>query len=244
MLKNRIKTSIKKFRFGDYIPKYPKHNDAYLVSYPKSGNTWVSFLIANVIKEYLHLPLKINFNTVRDIIPDIHMTRNVSDPNYIRPFNRIIKSHCSYNPLYNTIFLIIRKPSDLIVSYYYYLKNRGYIDKNLNEFVFDNRYGLKKWKNHTLSWLDNCKTSQRLFLIRYEKLKSQPQKILKDIFRVMGFEITRKVINKSIKNSSLENMKKIEEKSSGYSFYKHQEFKFVRKGKTNEGRELISKEVY
>jgi len=47
-------------------------DDTFLVSYPKSGNTWARFLIANLI----HPGEKIDFSNVNRIIPGPEVTRN------------------------------------------------------------------------------------------------------------------------------------------------------------------------
>src|SRR6266567_6631593 len=47
-------------------------DDTFLVSYPKSGNTWARFLIANLVRPYE----KIDFSNVNRVIPGPELTRN------------------------------------------------------------------------------------------------------------------------------------------------------------------------
>ena len=44
-------------------------DDVYLVSYPKSGNTWLRFLIANLI----HPQEEVNFLNIESVLPSIYI---------------------------------------------------------------------------------------------------------------------------------------------------------------------------
>ncbi|MEL6581985.1 MAG: hypothetical protein AAFQ14_19735, partial [Cyanobacteria bacterium J06621_12] len=47
-------------------------DDLFLVSHPKSGNTWIRFLICNLI----YPELDITFTNINNMIPDIYLTSN------------------------------------------------------------------------------------------------------------------------------------------------------------------------
>jgi hypothetical protein len=240
MMIKKIKRYIDNYKYKKLTPKNRRHDDIYLVSYPKSGNTWVSFLISNVINEYLELGIDINFNTVRDFVPDIHMSRDVPVNMNLSPFKRIMKSHTSYNPYYQTIFLLVREPKDVMVSYYKYSTKLKQFDGDLTNFIHNNSYGIKKWCLHTDSWLKKVKHSQRLYILTYEDLQKDTFNTLKQLFLIMGFELDDSLIKKAVEKSDISKMKKIEEYSKGYSLSKFENFKFVRKGKTGEGNKLLS----
>ena len=71
---------------GDnWVPNKILPDDTYIVSYPKSGNTWVRFLIGNYITRGNY-----SFNNNNLVIPDLHMNpERCGDTS--RP--RFIKSH-------------------------------------------------------------------------------------------------------------------------------------------------------
>lgn len=68
-------------------------DDLFLVSYPKSGNTWVRFFFANLLKQ--HSSEIINFHNVHDHCPEWE-----SHSEYIRKLSspRILKSHQKFHP--------------------------------------------------------------------------------------------------------------------------------------------------
>ena len=115
--------------------KQMRNDDIYLVSYPRSGNTWISFLITNVVKLYLNLNIEVNFFNMHTFIPDIHQSRDIPIALQFPPFRRIIKSHSSYNPFYKNIFLLVRDPRDVMVSYYYFRKNLMQYQKDRKSVV-------------------------------------------------------------------------------------------------------------
>ena len=60
----------------------------------------------------------------------------------------------------------------------------------------------------------------------------------------MGFNFKDGIIKKAIEKSSFENMKKLEKETGSYSIKRYEKFKFVRKGKIEEGKkELTDKDL-
>ena len=96
------------------------HDDIFIVSYPKSGNTWLRFIIA-YIKQGMQYD--ISFKYLEKIIPDIYTSKEVIDS---QKTGRIIKSHNTYFDYYNKTIYIHRDYRDVLVSYYFYsfIKNK------------------------------------------------------------------------------------------------------------------------
>jgi len=237
---NKVKRFINNYRNKKSAPKNRRHDDTYLVSYPKSGNTWVSFLISNAIIEYLNLDMDVNFFNIHDFVPDIHISREINNLYYENKFPRVIKSHSSFNPFYNKVFLLFRDPKDIMVSYYHFKKNMNSYNKNLSDFIRDDKFGVDSWVDHSESWLNNCYPSQRLNLFFYEDFKDNPNKELKRMFNLLGYNFNSTIIESAVEKSSLENMKIIENKTASYSLKKLEKFKFVRKGKKGQGKAELS----
>src|SRR5216117_3316416 len=89
-------------------------DDVFIVSYPRSGNTWTRFLIGNLL--YQDDP--VTFSNIERRIPEIyfnpdHVMRRLSRP-------RILKSHECFQPRYKRIIYIVRDPRDVCVSNYHH----------------------------------------------------------------------------------------------------------------------------
>src|ERR1019366_2584136 len=82
-------------------------DDIFLVSYPKSGNTWTRFLLGNL----LNPDEGITFANVERKVPDIYAESKRTLKKAPRP--RLIKSHECFDPRYRRVIYIVRDPRDL-----------------------------------------------------------------------------------------------------------------------------------
>src|SRR5437660_7753546 len=85
-------------------------DDVFVVSYPRSGNTWTRFLIANL----LHPEEPATFLNIGRLVPDAE----VQSSRYMRgiPSPRVIKSHTYFDPRYPRVIYIVRDPRDVAPS--------------------------------------------------------------------------------------------------------------------------------
>jgi hypothetical protein len=142
-------------------------DDIFLVSYPKSGNTWTRFLLGNL----LNPDERITFANVERKVPDIYFKSKKALKRTPRP--RVIKSHECFDPRYRRVVYIVRDPRDVAVSAYYYdLKERNIADGfPLHTYVTtrfmktDEYFGT--WGEHAGSWLVNSKN-----LLHISRLKN------------------------------------------------------------------------
>lgn len=224
------------------LPTNPVVEDIFLVSYPKSGNTWLRFLLANTLKLHYKIEREVNFFTVQDIIPGLKGSRSLRPEG---PFGRtdlprIIKSHAPYNLHYHRSILLVRDPRDVIVSYYWYQKNYQRIPEalTLSEFVRDPKFGIKAWLTHTESWLFSIKEGQIVQVFLYEDFLSDPSAQMSRLMDLLGIRVENEVIEKAIELSSVENMRASEMKHASTYLVKTQKVSFVRQAKAAKGEGL------
>ena len=85
-------------------------DDIFIVSYPKSGNTWTRFLMANLV-----YPEKSpDFANLNQVIPDPEALSKRALARLPRP--RIIKSHQYFDPRYRRVIYVVRDPRDVALS--------------------------------------------------------------------------------------------------------------------------------
>src|ERR1700757_5241519 len=70
------------------------HDDIFLTSYPRSGNTWTRFLISNLVYQYQPS----TFGNIESRIPEIYFNPDRHMRAMSRP--RILKSHECFQPQY------------------------------------------------------------------------------------------------------------------------------------------------
>jgi hypothetical protein len=150
-------------------------DDVFIVSYPRSGNTWTRFLIGNLL--YQDDP--ITFSNIESRIPEIYF-----NPDHVMrglPRPRILKSHECFQPRYKRIIYIVRDPRDVCVSNYHHNLKAGNIPDNypMDEFVprflradFDTQFG--SWADNVGSWIAMREHEPGFLLLRYEDMKAAP----------------------------------------------------------------------
>ena len=88
-------------------------DDVFIVSYPKSGNTWTRFLIANLV--YPETPA--DFSNINRLTPDPEALSKREMAKMPRP--RIIKSHQYFDPRYKRVIYVVRDPRDVALSQFH-----------------------------------------------------------------------------------------------------------------------------
>lgn len=219
---NVCKNYVSYLKNRDALVKNPMHDDIYIVEFPKSGITWLSFIIGNA--ELLlsnKKNEKITFYNIHKYVPDVHQMRG----SYARRFlNRtFVKSHAEYNPSYYFVIYLMRNPFDVMVSYYNFMKNEG-LTISFEEFVKNEKYGIQKWKNHVNSWMHKRDNAQRMHLIKYEDLMSDSEIVIRNLYKNLGIVVSDDILEKSLDNSSVTKMKLSENFLNNYNPNYHMAF--------------------
>ena len=197
-------------------------DDVFLVSYPRSGNTWARFLISNLI--YPEQPT--TFANVETRIPEIYF-----NPDHVMrrlPRPRILKSHECFQPHYPRVIYFARDPRDVAISYYHHnVKWRNIPDNYpMEEFVprfmaaeFDRRWG--SWSDHIMSWLSMRQGRKEFLFLRYEDMKKDTVGALKCVASFLqgcsfrNIEVNKERIAHAVEFSSPERMRKLETEQAG-----------------------------
>ncbi len=213
----------------------PRPNDTFLVSYPKSGNTWIRFIISNL----MFRNSETDFKNVENRVPDIHNFTPGKIMNAQQP--RVLKSHFPFKPEYPKVLYIARNPKSVVISEYYYFQREGKeigdgeFDTFLNAFLKGPIPEYGNWGAHVNSWLCGMEADTRNFLvIRYEDMKEKPEVYARKIADFIGIDVSDNEISKAVSKSSIEKMKEKEDKK--------QSIPFVRSGKTTEWENVLSDE--
>ena len=218
---------------GRDLNVYP--DDLFIVGYPKSGNTWLDFLIACLRAEK---PEAVDFGSVETLVADIY----VNDPRALHKLAkpRFLKSHEPYDARYPRVVYIVRDPRAVAVSYYHHLLGIGQIstDFSLEEFVPDFIKGsydnFGSWHAHVRGWMRAQEQSpNRVMIVRYEDLKASTQLTLSNIASHLHLDPSPERIQAAISWSSPENMRRLELEGrklghSGLENFKEGSF-FIRK---------------
>jgi hypothetical protein len=196
-------------------------DDVFLVSYPRSGNTWTRFLIGNLV----HQDEPVSFTNIESRIPEIYFNPDHRMRRLPRP--RILKSHECFQPHYRQIIYIVRDPRDVAVSFYHHnVKARNIADNYpMEDFVlrfinaeFDTRWG--SWADHVLSWMLLRQNHPGFLLLRYEDMQRDA---LRELGRIAQFlhkcsfrpiDVGSEKLQRAVDLSSPERMRDLEKAQS------------------------------
>ncbi len=215
---------------GAKVPFAMLEDDIFLVSYPRSGNTWMRFLIGNYLSGG-----KIDFLNVSSFMPDMHYQAEEIGKITSRP--RIIKSHLPFCPEFKNVICLVRNGKDVAVSYFHFHRRMKLIPESCTFGEFLRKFNggeveFGKWGTHVDSWLD--KGPARFLFVRYEDLKTNPVGELIKICVFAKIEVDLARIKFAVDASKFESMSKLDVEQPRRGIQpKEKNQLFVREGGTN-----------
>lgn len=228
---------------GEFIrttPTIRRHDDLYLVSFPKSGATWMDFLMGNINAAMNDDGRAVTFFNIHNFVPDIHDSRDIPDIRDRFPGFRIIKSHSGLNPFYKNVVYILRDPRDVMVSYFHFLRGLGSFQGDFAHLIRSPRFGVAAWREHLRGWMEDSAASTRFALIKYEELKVNPADTLRRLYRLLGHDLSSSVIEDAIEKSSFERMRGLETEYNYGGRDLGKALNFMRRGKAGGWRDSLS----
>ena len=238
---------------------HPGRTIVWIVSYPKSGNTWVRFLVCNLV-----FGPQSSADALSQLAPDIHELAAVPDPPAAPVF---MKTHFPFSPALPLAghtagaIYIVRHPADVMLSNFHYSK-RAETETTLDRYVHEylaargdprwRQLRMGTWDEHVRSWLA-IKPPFPVLPLRYEDMLSDCLHAARQICSFLGLPRTDEEVQRAVAASSFTRMKEIEEadirsRSVGI-FYKPylQEsigsgLRFMRAGRAGEAAQVLSPE--
>lgn len=190
-------------------PANPSQEDIYLVEFPKSGITFLSFILANIELQLSgRYREQATFFNLPMLIPDMHYTMGLPIRRWAA--RTFIKSHTTYNQSYRFVIYLIRHPEAVMVSYYNFIQHMGH-QISFSDFLRHPKWGIAAWVRHLESWLDYALPGNRIHIVLYEDLIQDTQHTIRQLYNNLGVMLPDDILEKAIKQSSLESMKASEE---------------------------------
>jgi len=188
-------------------------DDCMLVSYPRSGNTWTRFLIANLT----HPNETVTFANIERLIPDTSSISSRALKQVPRP--RIIKTHEYFDHRYPKVIYIVRDPRDVVLSYYDFQRKYRHIsdayplERYVEDFVRGNLISADwgTWGENVASWLSTRGHNDNFLLLRYEDMLQNTRRELTRVAAFLALVCSDTTIERAISASSAERMRKLEQ---------------------------------
>ena len=214
-----------------------RSDDVFIVSDPKSGNTWVRFLLAHVLAP----EKQISFRNIEDYVPNIYKSSRTLEE---REGRRYIKTHHPCYDLYPKTVYIYRDGRDALVSYYHYATGKKVFEGSFADFIFSPFVEqFSSWKKHVSGALDFASEHpDRILMLQYEEMLRQPLACAVRVTAFLELGCDERTIAKAVEKSSFDQLKRVEQTFGGENLIKP--LTFFRSGKSGQWQEYFSPEVY
>jgi len=239
---DQIRDTVSDVSKREFLPVPRRDDDLFLVEFPKSGVTWLTFLIANINLLINNDPRSATLFNINDFVSDVHSVRYVECPPHRLPGYRIFKSHAGYLHHYRKVVYIVRDPRHVMSSYWAFLRGLGRWPGTLDELVNDHRFGVRAWKSHVTGWLDHIDAAASFTLVRYEDLLENPEKELERLYRLLGVPVLQEQIREAVRRSSIERLRELEAEFNSRQ-PALRSLQFFREGKVGGSREEVSESL-
>ena len=203
-----------------------RHADVAIVSFGKSGRTWLRVMISRYYQLVYGIPERAllgfdNYHRRNSKIPKIFFTHD----NYIKDYTGEHDSKASFYG--KKVVLMVRNPKDIAVSQFFQWQHRMRpAKKKLNkypphgadvsayDFVMDSDCGLPDIIAYLNLWAREADRVERLLVVRYEDMRSDPNKTLQTVMEFINDDSAdATAVDGAVEYSSVENMRKLEEKN-------------------------------
>ena len=199
----------------------------WIASYPKSGNTWVRFLVCNLVFG----PVE-SAASLAERIPDLHELQAAPEP---APGLCFLKTHFPYGPRLPLLersaaaIYVVRDPGDVLVSNFHYARRSSGAmggagaDAGTDDFeqyaeAFIGAGGDPRWIRLGMgSWLENVRAWQGaqaripMLWVRYEDLLRDAAGFARLLCGRLGIARSAEEIAAAVAASSFERLRAIEE---------------------------------
>jgi hypothetical protein len=197
-------------------------DDIFVVGFPKSGNTWVQYLLAGLL---CGLDAKRCSDVlIQEIVPDIYDRAGYR--RHTQPM--FFKSHDLPRPDYRRVIYLLRDGRDAMVSYFHHY-NALFPGMDFATLVRTAPDLPARWHEHVEAWLANPHGAE-LLIVKYEELLRDPVAQLRRICTFANIEADDARLVHASNAASFANMK-LREKRLGWDHPTWPKDKaFVRRG--------------
>lgn len=192
-----------------------KPQDAFQASVPRSGSTWLRFILFQILTSE-----EAGFGNIEKRLPEIDAHRGI--PSILPDGGRLIKTHERYRHEYKKAVYLVRDVRDVILSSWVRsievglapFISGGDFDSFLLSFLQGKALAAGSWQDHVQSWLTSpLAENGNLLVVRYEDLRKNPTDSLAGVLQFLGVTPDPTAIRKAVESNTLQHMRAKEDKA-------------------------------
>jgi Sulfotransferase domain len=197
------------------------HADAFIASYPKSGRTWLRFILANYLNDHFNLGLQLNLQSMFSVLPNENLSAERGLPAFRfrdrRGMPLIVVSHARYQRRLfgrKRIIFLLRDPRDLMVSLYFHQTgHKKRFAGGLSEFLRDPGLGLINYIDYLNCWARALREHRHL-VVGYEQLSSDPAAVCEAVLGCLEHvPVEGALVQRAVAAAQFDTMQALERKT-------------------------------
>lgn len=187
----------------------------YIVSYPKTGRTWLRLLIGKVYCEKYNLSDKdaIHLKEISRQYGPIPIMLTHDNSSWNKKLLKFYQMPTNKNKFIGAkVIFLIRDVRDTLVSCYFQASKRDNNFKgSLSDFIKSESFGIIKILTFYNIWYENRKKPKDFLLLRYEDIHKNPHNTLIKTLNFIGLKnVKKEIIDKAVNFANFNNMQKME----------------------------------
>lgn len=214
-LRSIIRSVRRRWRDEPHLRSAAAGADSFLVSYPKSGRTWLRFLLSCYFADLAQLGFEPDLTTTFRVLPnfDRDPVRGIGAFVHNAGGDRlplVLVSHLTYNPrlfLDRPVIFLVRDPRDVIVSAYFHAtRHKKVFSGDIGAFLDDPTYGLPALFRFLNGWAEGLR-GRRHILVSYERMQAEPEATVGGILSFLKMENHGDLLCKAIAAAQFDRMR-------------------------------------
>lgn len=226
VLSDERRIGVERWMRGFLESRRLRNADVAVVSFGKSGRTWLRVLLSRLYQQKFDLPpgALVEFDNLHRLNPEVPKIFFTHD-NYLRDFTGDDGEKRAYRG--TPVVLLARDPIDVAVSQYFQWQHRMRPHKmlinryprvdsgiSMHEFVSGEAAGAPKVIGFLNDWAESFTVLETLLLVRYEDMRANTHMQLRRVVDFLGTIATDAEIDDAVQYASFENMRKRETQAS------------------------------
>lgn len=198
--------------------------DRYIVSYPRSGSTWLRTILAGIMDPNAGFEPEV-FNRM---LPGVSGRRLPLVWKLRHP--RLMHSHTNFRRGVRKAVYLVRDGRDSLVSFYHYTTTRNGLNIPFKTWfdLYCLRWYGPRWHDNVESWLigGRGKLGDRLLVVKFEDLKADPVGHVREIADFLGLPSRLDLVSRAVEMARIERAREREARvvgpldDSNKSFYR------------------------
>lgn len=181
-----------------------------IISFPRSGRTWLTALIGLNICHYKGLPIEQAMVERKKVVAATHDKTDKSLKIHAKDLSTDKSAYSDTD-----VIFMKREPKDILVSAYLHAtKRKSNFKGTLSEYIRDPRFGIEKILRFYQIWEDNDYIPDMFFTITYECLLANTTAVLTDVCIWLDTPYTPLSIKLAVRDGHIDNLR--EKEASGF----------------------------